>query len=435
MVDTSQRQTLRNRERMAAANLGREILEQTRSLDYDQVTSATVIPLLRAKRSLTGTVDAGGWTIERDGIDLRVTGDVCTGDDPMDGLASVPPQNACPPVPAVAGTPAETNPDDFRRVAFTVAWGATGRDRVTYTTVIQNPGGGMGPRVTAFNDPSAGQITSGSSIPFPVTTTEAATVHWSIDDGSSGDATGGPQGWNFSWNIGVVGVGTWTVDGTYTANVQPYDSRGVPGERRAATVALNRRIPLAPTGLTGGRSDAGGGVVELEWKANPERDILGYRVYSTSATSLRTRICPPASDGTGAVIKETSCTDPSSGALPVYTVVAVDRPVLGDPSSGTREGDGAIFTVPALGPRPSPPPTLNATIDSGRVHLTWTTPTGVVPLFYRIYRDGKRLDRTITATPDWSDPEPVNGTAHTYAVSTVSATFNESVLSGEVTLG
>lgn len=436
MVDTSQRQTLHNRQRTAAANLGRELLEQTRSLDYTQLTPGTLVPLLRAKASLRGTsAGPGNWVIERENVDLAITSTVCTGDDPMDGLASPPPQNACPAVPAVPGTPAETNPDDYRRVAFTLAWGPAAAQQVTYTAIIQNPGGGTGPRVTTFPDPSAGQITSATSIPMSMTTTPAASVRWSVDDGSSGDAAGGLLNWTLAWNVGVVGVGSWTVDGTYTVNVQPYDSRGVPGERRAATVSLNRRIPLAPAGLTGGRSDYGGGVVELEWKANPERDILGYRVYHTSATSLRVRVCPPPEAGPDAVITDTACTDPNPGPIPLETVVAVDRPVLGDPASGTREGDPAVATIPALGPRPDPPASLSGSISSGRVHLSWPAPSGVVALFYRIYRDGKRYDRTATPVPDWYDPEPPNGTPHRYAVSTVSATFNESLPSGEVTLG
>lgn len=438
MVDSSQRMTQKNTSRTAAANLGREILEHARSLDYEQLAPATLVTLLRTKPGLQGQLDAQGrWVVSRGGVKVAVSTSVCTADDPLDGLSSTPPQNACPAAAAVAGAPAETNPDDFRRVTLTLAWAASSENgTMTQTGMIANPGGGLGPRVTDFPDPFTIQVTTGVSIPFVVSTTTATTVRWSMDDGiSAGDAIGGPRGWTFTWALGTVGVGTWTVDGTYTANVQPFDSRGVPGERRAATVLLNRRIPMAPAQFSGGRSESGGGVVELEWASNPERDILGYRVYRIGSTGGRTRICPAAGAGADAVTRATSCTDPNPLTIPVYSVVAVDRPTLGDPSSGTREGDASALTVPGLGARPNAPTGLAGAVTDGRVHLTWLPPIGVVPIFYRIYRDGVRVDRTATPLPSWTDSEPSQGTPHKYAVTAVSALYNESVVSTEVEAG
>ena len=438
MVDQAQRTASANTSRTTALALGREIVEHARSLDYAELTPATMVAQLRTKPGIAGRVDADGkWVITRRNFAITVTAGVCTFDDPMDGLSALPPQNPCPAATAVAGTPTETNPDDFRRVSLVMTWKARGRtNQTTQVAQISNPSGGIGPSVPSFPDPFLLQVTTGVSIPFVLTTTAAATVRWSMDDGvSMGDAFGGPTGWNFNWNIGTVGVGSWTVDGTYTANVQPFDSRGVAGARRAATVMLNRRVPLAPGNLQGGRSDANGGVVELEWAANPERDILGYRVYRTGSTNIKARICPPPTAGEQAVTTKVSCTDTDPGPQPLYTLVAVDRPVLGDPSSGTREGESSTLTVGGSGTRPAAPLALTAVVVGGRVSLTWLPGVGALPAFYRIYRDGVRVDRTATDLPAYVDPVALDGTVRRYYVTAVSAQFNESPPSIEVTAG
>lgn len=435
LVDAAQRTTQENARRTAASNLAREILEQARSLDYFQLTPATMAAALRTRPSLAGAIAAdGSWVIVRRRYRVTVTPTVCTFDDPMDGLASTPPENPCPSAAAVAGAPTESNPDDFRRVGLTMTWqSARATSTTTHAGLVANPSGGQGPLVTSFPDPFTIQVTAGVNVPFVATTTAAATVRWSMDDGiHAGDAHGGPSVWGFNWDIGTVGVGTWTVDGTYSANVQPFDARGVPGQMRVATVLLNRRVPLAPAGLVGGRSDFSGGVVELEWKKNRERDVLGYRVYRTGSDSMKSRVCPPASAGAEAVVRSTACTDLAPGPTPLYSLVAVDRPVLGDAASGTREGDTSTMLVGPIGLRPTAPLALQATKVDGRASLTWVGPAAGV-LFYRIYRDGVRLDRTVGADPVWIDPEILSG-ARTYAVSAVGLTFNESALSTAVTV-
>ena len=438
MVDQAQRTTIENRSRTVVLNLSREVLEHARSLDYEaDLAPDQLLSQLRAKPNLAGTIDANGrWVIVRRGVQIAVTPAVCTFDDPMDGLASVPPQNACPAAPAVANAPTEVNPDDFRRVSLGISWSVKGRTfQMSQIAQINNPSGGTGPRIISFPEPFATQVTSGTSIPFTVNTTSSTTVRWSMDDGvSAGEATGGRTAWSFNWNIGTVGTGNWTVDGTYTANAQPFDSRGVPGERRAATVLINRRVPLAPQNLQGGRSDAHGGVVELEWTRNPERDIIGYRVYRTGSTNIRARICPPPSAGEGAVITGTSCTDLDPGNMPLHHVYAIDRPTLGNPASGTREGDSAAITVGGSGLRPEPPTAIVGQIVNGRVSLVWTPPVGLPPIFYRIYRNGVRIDRTATALPTYIDPLAMDGGTRVYTVSSVSAQFNESVVSNSVTV-
>jgi hypothetical protein len=120
--------------------------------------------------------------------------------------------------------------------------------------------------------------------------------------------------------------------------------------------------------------------------------------------------------------------------MPLYTLVAVDRPVLGNPSSGTREGDASTLVVGGAGVRPGAPLTLNAVVVAGRVVLTWLPGIGSPPIFYRIYRDGVRVDRTATALPTFTDPVALDGNPHRYTVTAVSSQYNESEPSNEVSV-
>ena len=93
-----------------------------------------------------------------------------------------------------------------------------------------------------------------------VKTSDADAVRWSADDADSqgaasqGDATGGKIDWTIAWDIGTYGTGDFVYDGAYTITAQAFDVHGVAGESRLAAVLLNRRQPLAPAGLIGGRN-------------------------------------------------------------------------------------------------------------------------------------------------------------------------------------
>ena len=59
-------------------------------------------------------------------------------------------------MPASAGALApETQPDDFRRATVTLSWNTGGRGAKTLSLVslINNPSGGLGPRITVFTAP------------------------------------------------------------------------------------------------------------------------------------------------------------------------------------------------------------------------------------------------------------------------------------------
>ena len=73
----------------------------------------------------------------------------------------------------------------------------------------------------------------------------------------------------------------------------------------------------------------------------------------------------------------------------------------------------------------------------GKPTLTWTRPPAGTIRFYRIYRDKgtnvqDRYDETNTNQPNVRRSEPRHGNAHTYWVTAVDQSFNESPLSAPV---
>jgi prepilin-type N-terminal cleavage/methylation domain-containing protein len=451
LLDTANRTIATNNGRTGATNLAREVAEYARGTDYDLLTPAQAELTLRARTRIAGTGAAGAWKVVRRGITYSITPTACTFDDPKDGLAATPPPNPCTPSPAaISGAPAEINPDDFRRVGLSLAWtDRQGAHKVVQSALIVNPTGGLGPRIKTFPEPAAqilpGQITSGTQAQWispgnPVLTDPAATVRWTADDGvSTGEVTGAAATtWSFTWNLGTLGTNPFVLDGTYLVSAQAYDISGVPGEARAVSVHVNRRIPYAPATLVAGTNLRFGKVVDLDWDPNQERDVVGYRVYRVQLLGLlRTQICTDT--GLTYTVK-TSCTDtsPEPLSLPVgtpnYEVAAVDYTDLRNGTS-PRSGDKSSVVLASVSTAPGAPTVAVPTIVNGSPLLTWTAPA-VGPgqkaiRFYRIYRDGgtslaDRYDLTVNASTTWADPAPGNTTSHKYWVTAVDISNNES---------
>jgi prepilin-type N-terminal cleavage/methylation domain-containing protein len=444
LIDSANRSVSSNSARIGATNLTRELAEYARATDYDLLQPDQVVPALRKHAAVAGSLAGGNWTVQRRGVTYSIDTSACTFDDPKDGLAATPPANACPAAAPVAGAPNEVNPDDFRKVTFTMTWKARGRSgHATQSTLVVNPSGGLGPRITEFGEPSA-QVTSNTVQWGPMQTTHlastsAAAVHWTTDDLSAGDATGGPTDWGFTWNLGTrfSTSSPWVRDGVYTVQAQAFDSRGVPGEAKLVTVAINRSDPGPVSGLRGGYN-ASRKVVDLQWDRYDERDLQGYVVVRTLDNK---QICPAS----GSLQDATSCMDPDPLPLSTYAVYAADCKDLKNSIDCTNRGAPAI-TLPlgTLTPRtagdPAEPTGLAASVVDGKPTLTWTAPTdqGDGPIrFYRIYRltatgDTERYDETVTNATNYTDPKPGDTTAHTYWVSAVDQSFNESPLSDPI---
>ena len=444
MLDTAGRTAAGNNARVAASNLAREISEYARGTDYDLLAPGKLVDALRSHPRITGS---NNGKIERRGVTYRVDAKVCTFDDPKDGLSAADPPNPCTPkAAAVAGAPVEVNPDDFRRVTLELRWSdRQGEHRMTQTALVVNPSGGLGPRITSMPEP-AGQITadmvSWTAAVNPVVTAPADALRWTVDDGLSQDELSGASAttWAFSWNLGAVGTPNFTMDGTYEVSAQAFDARGVPGESRSVVVHVNRHEPFAPTDLEVGRNARHGGVADLDWARNQERDVIGYRVWRQGLLGARTQLC--TDDGLDYTVK-TSCTDPNPNGLtlpvgtPNYVVAAVDRTDLAADTSDLREGEEAGAFLPAQSTRPDAPVVSTPTIVDGLPEITWTAPSvdtvaGQRPIrLYRIYRDGgtslaDRYDVTVDASTTWTDPQPGSSTVHKYWVTAVDDRNNES---------
>jgi prepilin-type N-terminal cleavage/methylation domain-containing protein len=425
------RTTAANNERVGATNLARELVEGTRSLDYDDLTGALVQTRLQAR----GLGSGSPWTIQRRATTYTITATSCTYDDPADKLAATPPAGVCTPQPA--GVSGDSNGEDFRRTTFRVAWRETGNAQraVTQTTLIVNPSGGLGPRITGFTPVAQTVDPSHPFVPIVWTTTPATTLRWSADDGASNGSSTGSTSFTTVWDMGAVGSGHEVFDGAYEISAQAFDDRDIAGEARRANVLINRRQPYAPQSLAGGHDTRVDDWVDLQWSLNAERDILGYRVMwagpdKIAGNSDDTQVCPAPAVGSLLEKTVTSCADrsPPTGAT-AYFIVAFDRA----PDNQLRDGDRRTLSIGAAGSRPQRPggPLVAQTVDS-QPKLTWDPPSGGgSPSFFRIYRDGSavgyadRYGRTTGNTRQFTDDSPGFG-GHTYWVTAVDDSFNES---------
>jgi fibronectin type 3 domain-containing protein len=248
---------------------------------------------------------------------------------------------------------------------------------------------------------------------------------WSIDGNQRGTATGAGKNWTFTWQL--------PADGAYDVSAQSFAGSGLTGDSRSVTLVVNRFAPTAPTRANAGRN---GSVVEVEWAANRERDIVGYRVYRQPSGGQATLACPMST--------KTSCVDatpPAGGGSALeYWVVAVDR----DPSGADREGAPSTrIDVNAQNKAPFPPDALTLSTDAqGNTVLRWQRPAIADPdsgdyiASYRIYRDGtaiaNRYDR-VAGTESMATDASSGGVPHQYWVTSVDSHLAESTPLGPVT--
>jgi len=427
------RTTSVNISRVGATNLARELVERTRGLDYDDMSGS----LVRTRLQAAGFGSGSPWTIERRGVAYTIEVSSCTYDDPADTLASPAPAGVCTPQPS--GTTGDTNGEDFRRTTFTLTWvergGAT--RSASQSTLVVNPSGGLGPRITSFTPISQAIAANVNSATVIWTTTPATTLRWVVDDGVSAGSSTGSTSFTTTWNLGTSGSGSEVLDGSYEISAQPFDDRDIAGEAKRANVDINRRIPYAPPSLVGGHDTRLGDWVDLEWGSSAERDILGYRVRWAGADQVvgntdDTQICPAPGVTEPQEPARRSCTDltPPAGATKYY-VVAVDRA----PDNQFREGDVRSLTVAAPGARPSTPTgPLTATTVAGEPTLDWGAPASGAVAFYRIYRTvngatsigfADRFGRTSGTGRTFADGTP-DPTTHSYWVTAVDSAYNES---------
>jgi hypothetical protein len=256
-------------------------------------------------------------------------------------------------------------------------------------------------------------------------------MRWSLEGTSQTPAPVLQSGttWTFSWAIPYPAVS----DGTYEVSAQAIDATGVDGPLVSIPVRLIRGIPTAVTGLKGGFNEiyvAGvkKRVVELQGRANTERNVIGYRIRNAK----KELVCP----ATEAILSTAlSCIQfenlPPLASPGTYSAAALYR----DASEVVREGTpGALALVgpPAAAPKqPREVFKLEKTVE-GSVLLKWEKPLeeGEPVIFYRIYRGSTDYTSRyeVSTTTNLTDADAI--TEHCYWITAVDANLTESTFLG-----
>ena len=475
MVDGANAITSKTKAREGGTALARSVIEVSRSIRYRDLTQGSLEAALGTRPGLADAKPGEvGYTFRHRGIDYEMTLTVCSLDDPKDDLGARPPGvNFCTDSDGPPATPRDRNPDDYKRVRVRLVWETRATSQsITQTSSIINPVGGLGPTVTGLTmtHPTSSssdtvRIESDSNNPvdyatFAATTsTWAAELTWSVNGDSQGKANGGPQNWDFRWDFLDSNGNIVYYDCKYVIQADGFDQEGRAGAPRVVSVILNRREPLAPGAVVGGRNGSGDRV-DIQWNLNPECDIEGYRLYrSTDPSSLGIQVnCPDPNAPSTTMTKKANCVDetaPASGPL-YYRVVAVDTLASGAYREGTPS---SVVTVPASGGNSLPTAPTNLTtclggqvgcvgpdglaVPDGQIVIRWdpSTDSDGTIASYRIYRGGtayaNRWDNFFPETGGqlaWLEYDAPNSTQN-YYVTAVDNLFGESAPSLPVSAG
>lgn len=452
LIERANATTVTTRSREAAVNLAREVVESARGVPFASLTTGALDGLVQSGvPQLADDSPAPGWQIRRRGISYTVTTQLCTMDDARDGGGTQDAGSFCAdsvgantPAP-VTGT-VDRSPEDYKRARVQVAWTHQGVTRtVRQTTVVNNPGSAGGPAVrsmTLGGTSSPGWIYAPTtSLSFALTTSRPpATLRWLIDGSAQEPITSGSGlEWNFAWDLGNVDDPSGVPDGVYLVGTEAFDDYGIAGPSKSLTVTINRSLPDQVQGLVGGRVSSSINpeveMVDLEWLAASERDVVGYEVIRIAPDGTRTVVC--------ALQEATECRDaspPNADAVD-YVVRAYDHASPGVQRPGP---DSGLLTVTRANTPPNAPTGLTLTrAADGTTTLTWQAANPGDPdvgdsvRFYRVYRDGQGIaDRYAR----WDDPSSTvsfvdsatNGEEHTYWVTSVDGHLGESEPNGPV---
>ena len=442
LLDTSLAVGQTTRSREAATNLTREIVESARSIDYDLLLTASAPAALQALNGLADADSAAGWQIKRRGVSYTVTVTACIYDDPKDGsfVGAATGAGYC----SNSAGSGDSNGDDYRKITVTAAWGSR---QVKLNADVVNPAGGFGPRITAWppavtfpsvNADSIIPVTAVTTIEVRMTvqTSPARSLNWDAGDTKHGDqltSASAASSWPVVWNLGTpVAADTYTCATTvdwvpdapaYQMTVQPFDFSGTPGDLRTQLVSIDRSTPYRLCDFEGGRNPQHGGVIDLQWRASFEGDVVSYSVWRKQPGSgTKDLICD--------AVRSTQCTDPSpppGGGAIEYEV----KPKQ-DNIGGLKFGPATSLTIPAVvtaNVAPTAPGSVQV-VNGSQPTISWTSSSdsdGSV-IFYRVYRDGMAIaDRYGTTSNGFID-KSAGGTSHTYYVSAVDNSFAESTL-------
>jgi type II secretory pathway pseudopilin PulG len=460
LLDTSLKASSATRAREGATNLAREILEDARTIPYGQISPPDIVKELQGMHGLANESGGATWQISRRGTTYTIKASECAIDDPKNGwgkhinffnenpFCNDPGEKEWVASEAAEGKTEDPHPENLKRITVDVTWTATGRSPDVHE-VSTLSAAGEAPGLTAGNlrletpfestKPVISEQPISNTLTFAITSPAATTaMRWSLEGIAQTPPPvkkGETTTWNFSWSIPYPAVS----DGTYQISVQAIDATGVTGPPVSISVTLVRGKPVAPAELRGGLNEVyeGGAkktVAELQWRANSERNVLGYRIYN----SKKELVCPKLE---ATLSTATSCIDlnpllPSTSSLP-YTAVALYR----DANGVVQQGAEATVAVPGEPiVKPKQPSELEAkkSLLDGSVTLTWPASTGSpAAAFYRIYRGSKNYTSRYDVATGSGEPVTYIDTdaavEHTYWVTAVTANLTESEPIGPVT--
>jgi Tfp pilus assembly protein PilV len=466
LLDSSVKASYQTRAREGATNLARQVLEDARTIPFAQLSPSSITEQLQAMNGLKDqSPSTAGWqVVQREsgtaaGITYTVSVTECSIDDAKDGFG-VHDTTYCKDAGEKewkAGETADPQPADLKRVAVDVTWVAKGRSPdVRQVETLTAAGESVGlsasnlklitPNVVAKTAPVITVEPAGKTLVFTVEgPTGTTAMTWSLDGARRSPAPTLKEGtiWTFSWSIGGLS------DGSYEVSAQAINASGVVGPPISISVALIRGAPAAPAVIAGGFNTVNVGgtpkkVSELQWKANSERNVIGYRVYNPA----KELVCPTSMATLSLAVSCIDFSPPSPTAANLkYEVVALYRKAVekaGEEklSEEISESPAGSFTLtggspPPAGPNaPGSPLTLVRNAD-GSVTLNWSAPaSGPAVGFYRIYRGStdytSRLDVTASgATTTYTDTDAVG--TQSYWVTAVSSNLTESPFLGPVT--
>lgn len=458
LLDVSVRASASTRAREGATSLAREIIEDARTIPYAQLIPSSIESQLQAMNGLADSSSASGWQIARRGFNFTVAVKECAIDDPKDGLAKTHGSTFCEEQQEFQkklGEVEDTEPEDLKRITAEVSWTFQKRtSTVKQVSTLTAAGQGIGLFASKLELTAPAGFSGTATTPV-ITNKEAkaltftvsfpegtSAIDWSLEGAKQEELTPASKATSltFSWPINEPPLHPYVSDGTYQVAAQAVNSTGVIGPPISIPVRLIRGVPAAPKEIVGGfntvyRSGVATEVVELQWKANAERNVIGYRVLGPK----KELICPESLE---ALSTTTSCIDfnllaekPSERA---YTVVALYR----DASENVQESPAGTITVKrSASTAPNAPTKLVLTENaSGSVTLKWEAPkSGAGPSFYRIYRGSTNYTSrygttfSIECSTECTYTDTDATTTHEYWVTAVSSNLTESTFLGPVT--
>ena len=165
---------------------------------------------------------------------------------------------------------------------------------------------------------------------------------------------------------------------------------------------------------------------ELQWEANTEHNIIGYRVYRPGSLA-----CPESEAMLSLALTCTDFGGPKK-AEATYEIAALYRNAEGQVVEGAKATAKLPWPMPVAPNKPEPVEAIKN--EDGSVTLTWPKISGAA--FYRIYRESTNYASRYDVAPGSENPSYTDTdatVAHSYWVTAVNSNMHESAPVGPVT--